>query len=461
MFRHEVAEGVRAGQGHDSAAGAVAHVQEGVALLEEAPHRRIFGNRFHAEPDGFLESEEVAFVASEGPEREAEDGTAAARRLGGEGAVEIGHLERASDRFPAPSDGEGDGGADWVAAEGAAVFPGAGDAAAIDSFDDIVLLQSGGFGRGTAGDSADDDGFRFTARLVVVFRPVIDGQAEVGPGAGPIEEAVEGVGDIIRWDGETVSFCGGVVVRPHEFAGDHADDVAAEADERAAGIAGIDGAGGLQVGGVGIADAAVAFADDAVGDRFAEVERAAESEHHVSGADLVGVCEAERGKAFAGRAGFDAEDREIELVILVHEGGLPGRFLAVESDREGIEGSFDDVPVCDDVAFAGDDGSGADAWFAGFGGGFLRKLSWSEEWFGRGDAAFDMDADDAGENLCDDRGQFVIESGGQGGFTEPDLRGGCRSGGSSRGFLLVPSTPCIAHGGCRHEGGGRSQPGKR
>jgi hypothetical protein len=137
------------------------------------------------------------------------------------------------------------------------------------------------------GDAADDDGFWFCAVLVVVFGPVVDGEAEVGAWAGFVEEPVEGVCEVVGGDGEAVAFSGGVVVWSHEFAGDHADDVAGETDERAAGVAGVDGAGGLEVGGVGVAEAAVAFTDDAVGDGFAEIEGTAEGEDHVAGADLV------------------------------------------------------------------------------------------------------------------------------------------------------------------------------
>jgi hypothetical protein len=45
------------------------------------------------------------------------------------------------------------------------------------------------------------------------------------------------------------------------------------------------------------------------------------------------------------------------LVVLVDKGSGARGFLAVEGDFEGIEPAFDDVPVGDDVAFWGDDGS--------------------------------------------------------------------------------------------------------
>jgi hypothetical protein len=337
--------------------GAVADVEDGVALVDGGGERGGWVDGIDVDADEFFEAEEIAFVAAEGSDGEAEYGERFAGGVFGEGLVEVGDGEGGFDDFGAAADCHGDGAADWVVADGAAVFAGGGDAEIVEGLDDVVFAEACGFCWGEACDAADDDGFGFCAVLVVVFGPVVDGEAEVGAGTGFVEEPVECVGEVVGWDGEPVAFSGGVVVRAHEFAGDHADDVAGETDEWAAGVAWVDGAGGLEVGGVGVAEAAVAFTDDAVGDGFAEIEGTAEGEDHVAGADLVGVGDAEGSKDLVGGGRGDFEEGEVELVVLVDEGGGAWGFLAVEGDFEGIETAFDDVPVGDDVAFRGDDGA--------------------------------------------------------------------------------------------------------
>ena len=70
---HEVAECFRGGDGLDVAMGAVADVEDGVALVDGGGERGGRVDGIDVDADEFFEAEEIAFVAAEGSDGDAED----------------------------------------------------------------------------------------------------------------------------------------------------------------------------------------------------------------------------------------------------------------------------------------------------------------------------------------------------------------------------------------------------
>ena len=133
-----------------------------------------------------------------------------------------------------------------------------------------------------------------------------------------------------------------------EDRGVDADQPPAEIDQRAAGIAGIDGGVGLDEELiVGDADLGARHRrDDAVGHGLADGERIADGEHEVADLQRVGIGEFERREALALR--LDAQHREVGARILEHDLGLE---LALVGERDlHLVGALDDVVVGDHEA---------------------------------------------------------------------------------------------------------------
>ena len=89
-------------------------------------------------------------------------------------------------------------------------------------------------------------------------------------------------------------------------------DLAAEVEQRPAGIAAIDGGVGLDVVVVRARiDVAVARRDDAGGDRAAEAERIADGDHPFAEPQLVGIAELHRLERLVGLHAQHARDRSL------------------------------------------------------------------------------------------------------------------------------------------------------
>ena len=134
--------------------------------------------------------------------------------------------------------------------------------------------------------------------------------------------------------------------------------MAGEIDQRAAGIAGIDGGVGLDEELiVGDADlGARERRDDAMGYGLADPERVADREHEVADLQLVGIAEVERREALAPI--LDAQHREVGAAVLEHDLGIE---LALVRERHlDLVRAFDHVVVGDDQAGRIDDHAGTE-----------------------------------------------------------------------------------------------------
>ena len=119
--------------------------------------------------------------------------------------------------------------------------------------------------------------------------------------------------------------------RAREDRGVDADEPAAEIDQRAAGIAGIDGGVGLDEELI-VADADLCARDrrdDAVRHGLADAERIADREHQVADLQLVGIAEVEHREALVGA--LEAQHGEIAALVLEHDLGLE---LALVGERD-------------------------------------------------------------------------------------------------------------------------------
>jgi len=166
-----------------------------------------------------------------------------------------------------------------------------------------------------------------------------DGETDAGPGAG-----------------------GGV------DGGVDADESSGGIEERAAGVAGVNG--GIDLDDVfdeasGFAgDGAVERGDDAGGESFVEAEGVADGEDGLSDLEVVAGADGKRGE-FDGEGDVDLEDGEVVVCGEADEfGGVAGS--VIKSDLRG-GGGLNDVEVGDDVALLVPDEAGAGA-FGDFGG---------------------------------------------------------------------------------------------
>ena len=135
-----------------------------------------------------------------------------------------------------------------------------------------------------------------------------------------------------------------------------ADHFAVEVEQRAAGIAAVDGGVGLDVVVIGTGvDVAVARRDDAGGDGAAEAERIADRDHPFAEPQLVGIAELHRDQRL-GRLEF--QHRQIGLLVDADQLGL--ELAAVVHDDVDLVGIGDDVIVGHDDARGIDDEAGAE-----------------------------------------------------------------------------------------------------
>ena len=135
-----------------------------------------------------------------------------------------------------------------------------------------------------------------------------------------------------------------------------ADHFAVEVEQRAAGIAAVDGGVGLDVVVIGTrGDIAVARRDDAGRHRAAEAERIADRDHPFAEPQLVGIAELHRGQRLVR---LELQHREIGLLVDADDVGL--ELAAVVHDDVDLVGIRDDVIVGHDDAGGIDDEAGAE-----------------------------------------------------------------------------------------------------
>ncbi|OIQ66910.1 hypothetical protein GALL_515190 [mine drainage metagenome] len=134
-----------------------------------------------------------------------------------------------------------------------------------------------------------------------------------------------------------------------------ADQVAPRIDQRAAGVAGVDGRIGLDeiFKGVDAELGAAQRADDALRHRLADAEGVADGQHHVAHPGACVVAEGDDRQL----AQLDAQHRQIGVRVASDQ---DGRCLAAASQSDfNLVGTFDHVVICEDVAIRADDHPGA------------------------------------------------------------------------------------------------------
>ncbi len=239
------------------------------------------------------------------------------------------------------------------------------DRLAVHRHDDIAGLDAGGLGRRVvARDVLDHDpadlGQPDVSRVVQV--DVVDGDAQRRPVHLAVGDELvhDGTGEVDR-DGEAVARV------ESGLAGDggvDADHLAADAHERAAGVAGVDGRVGLDE----VLDAALAparqaaqraslGADDAGGDGEGEAlaERIADGQDPFTDPRVFAVAERHRRE----RPGIDLQHGHVGVGIGADDLGL--ELPPIEQPDDDLLGPFDDMVVGQDVAVRRDDEPGAAA----------------------------------------------------------------------------------------------------
>ncbi|PRD36405.1 UNVERIFIED_CONTAM: hypothetical protein NCL1_08904 [Trichonephila clavipes] len=134
-----------------------------------------------------------------------------------------------------------------------------------------------------------------------------------------------------------------------------ADHLAGGVEQRAAGIARIDGDIGLDEGHVGIAGQRARLgADDAGGGRVVEAERRADGQHPLADAQLRGIADLHRRQV----GGGDLDQRDVGARVGADDLGLD---LAAVAEAHGdLVGLVDDMVVGQHIAVAADDETGAE-----------------------------------------------------------------------------------------------------
>src|SRR5262245_37352539 len=135
-----------------------------------------------------------------------------------------------------------------------------------------------------------------------------------------------------------------------------ADHLAVEVEQRAAGIAAVDGGVGLNVVVVGSRiDVTIARRDDASGDGAAEAERVADGDNPFAQSQLLRIAELDRLERLVG---LEPEQRDVGFLVLADELGLEARTV-VEDDGD-LVGFRDHVVVGDHDTRRIDDEAGAE-----------------------------------------------------------------------------------------------------
>jgi len=139
--------------------------------------------------------------------------------------------------------------------------------------------------------------------------------------------------------------------RAGEDRGVDADQLPQRIDEGAAGVARVDGRIGLDevLEGADAQARAPGGADDAHGHRLPHPEGVADGQHHVTGAQLVGVAQGDHRQILQ----LDAQHRQVRLRVGTHH--LGARHPAVAQPHLDRLGSLDDMVVGEDEALVADD----------------------------------------------------------------------------------------------------------
>src|SRR5215472_13816317 len=238
------------------------------------------------------------------------------------------------------------------------------DLAAVDGGDDVAGLEAGFIG-GAAGLNGLDE----HAVLEVIDTVDRAGEALLELDAdGAADDLVAGADEVVV-DGddgigghcETDALVAG---RLGVDRGIDADDFAVHVEQRAAGVAGVDGGVGLDevlelAAGAGL-DGAVLGGDDSGGDGLREGEGAADGFDVVAHLRHVAVAQLDGGQ---GGIGVDLDDGEVGGLVDADDARRAAEVLGVGVGGEldvDLVGLVDDVVVGDDVALGVDDETGAE-----------------------------------------------------------------------------------------------------
>ena len=231
------------------------------------------------------------------------------------------------------------------------------DVLAVELDDDVARLDAGGFGRALVVDAGDQGAAR--GLDVEAFGDFVGDllDADAEPAAAKLAELaqlIDHAGNRLR--GHREADADRAAGRRNDQRVD-ADHVAIKIEQRAAGIAAVDGGVGLDVVVVRtLADVAIARRYDARRDGAAEAEGIADRDHPFAEPQLVGIAEPDRGQRLV-RVRRKLQHREIGLLVDADQ--FRFELAAVVHDDGDFVGVRDDVIVGHDDAGGIDDEAGA------------------------------------------------------------------------------------------------------
>src|ERR1700735_103611 len=230
---------------------------------------------------------------------------------------------------------------------------------AVDFGDHVARLQAGFIGGAPGGDVFDPDAVgraKFLHQHRIIAAIFLESDADGATGYFSIgDELVVDADDSGGRKREADTF---EAAATGINCGIDADDFTGHVDERAAGIAGVDGGVGLNETLKLVADVGAVFgADYSGGDRRVQAEGTAESENPIADLRAIGVSELGDGKFVIG---FDLDDGEVGVFVESDDAAAVFRGIAIESDLD-FGGLVNDVIVGEDETFFVDDYTGTQA----------------------------------------------------------------------------------------------------
>ena len=217
----------------------------------------------------------------------------------------------------------------------------------VDRADDVALLHARAPGGAARIDIRDDRAAlpRQAERVHHVGRHVLQRDADpAGAHLAILQQPVHHEFRVVRGDGEAEP--DRAAIRHGEKRGIDTHDLAFEIDERATGIAVIDGGVGLDVVVIGaVVDVAVERAHDPRAHRHAEPERIADREHRIADLQIAAVGPGERVQLVRH---VHLEDGEIDRTAF-REQARPGPAAIAEMHGD-LQRAIDHVLVRDDHA---------------------------------------------------------------------------------------------------------------
>lgn len=277
---------------------------------------------------------------------------------GGSGGLDLlGHLQADLHGLALAVEGEGDPVSGLAGADGLHQVVAAGDLGVIDLRDDVVDLESGGLGGAVIGQALDGSALR-QAVLLGLIADADDADADIGLlDIALLDDAGDDIVHIVHGDGEADVVDGGAGAGGAGILGvGDAHHFTVHVEQSAAGVAGIDGAVGLDqlLGAAGGHGHIPVQGADGTG-RQGEgqlAQRVADGHYAVAYIQLAGGADDHRGQAL----GLHLQHGHIVALVVADDLGIIlGAVVGGDGHRIG---AFNDVVIGDDIAVIREDEAG-------------------------------------------------------------------------------------------------------